>query len=214
MDSLQLRQKMVDEQIVGRGITDPRVIKAMFQLERHRFVLTHAQPRAYEDNPVPIIHGQTVSQPYMVALMTERLRLTGAEKVLEIGTGSGYQTAILAGLAKEVYTVERFADMSRGASSLLAELNFTNIFYSVGDGSLGWKAAAPFERITVTAACPRIPFPLEEQLNEGGMIILPIGGPSIQTLSVGVKRKGTITLEPICDCRFVPLIGEFGMTKK
>jgi protein-L-isoaspartate(D-aspartate) O-methyltransferase len=210
MNFSYLRKKMVDEQIIGRRITDPRVIEAMARIERHLFVPANAQDSAYDDNPLPIIHGQTVSQPYMVALMTESLKLTGAEKVLEVGTGSGYQTALLAGLANEVYTIERFADLSRKAAALLESLKYPNIFFAVGDGSLGWKEEAPFDRITVTAACPRIPFPLGEQLKEGGVLVLPVGDRSEQMLSSGVKKNGVIELEPICACRFVPLVGEFG----
>lgn len=204
---------MVDEQIIGRGINDPQVLGAMYRIERHRFLPDEYREEAYADSPVSIPHGQTISQPYIVALMTQELRLTEAEKVLEIGTGSGYQTALLSEMANEVYTVERFSDLSDKASALLRELGYKNIRFAVGDGTLGWKDAAPFDRMILTAACPRIPFPLEEQLAEGGQIILPLGDQHRQILIRAAKKNGRIVTERICDCVFVPLVGEFGMIK-
>jgi protein-L-isoaspartate(D-aspartate) O-methyltransferase len=215
MDYAQLRRRMVEDQLIARGIADPRVIAAMASIERHRFIPGPEIANAYADQPVGIARGQTVSQPYIVALMSESMRLTGNEKVLEIGTGSGYQAAVLAELAGEVYTVERFPDLSHQAELMLGELGYTNIRFSVGDGSLGWKDAAPFDRILITAASPRVPFPLLEQLKEGGMIMLPVGEtPFSQVLAAGIKKQGRIELETVCNCAFVPLIGEFGMMKK
>jgi len=204
------RERMVETQIKARGIKDERVIQAMLKVPRHLFVPPSLRDQAYGDFPLPIGEGQTISQPYIVALMTEALELKGNERVLEIGTGSGYQTAILAELALWVYTIERYANLQEKAKAILLELGYKNISFKVGDGTLGWKEAAPFEAIIVTAAAPEIPPPLIEQLAEGGKIVIPVGDEFSQMLIKGVKRGGTLhtkTLEPV---RFVKLIGAYG----
>ena len=214
-DHASLRKKMVAEQLQARGVTDPRVLAAAAKVERHRFLSEENQNSAYSDCPLPIGKEQTISQPYMVALMTQALGLKGNETVLEIGTGSGYQTALLAELAKEVYTIERIPELSRKAGGLLTELGYTNIHFKMGDGSVGWKEHAPYDRIIITAACPRVPFPIEEQLKEGGKIVLPVGGEVFrQQLQVCEKKRGSLLASPVCDCVFVPLVGEFGMFKR
>ena len=214
MDFTLARRKMVDEQIIMRGIRDPQVLEAMYRIERHRFVPEEEWDNAYRDGPLAIGKNQTISQPYMAALMTEALLLSGEEKVLEIGTGSGYQTALLAERAKQVYTLERFPELFDKARALLGELGYTTIKFALGDGSLGWQDEAPFDRILVTAACPRVPFPLKEQLRESGIIVLPIGdSPDHQVLNKGIMTNGIIQLEPITECVFVPLVGEFWMVK-
>jgi protein-L-isoaspartate(D-aspartate) O-methyltransferase len=213
MDYPTLRRKMVDEQIISRGVTDSRVLAVMARVERHLFVPPAEREHAYDDHPVAMMRGQTVSQPYIVALMTGLLCLEGGERVLEIGTGSGYQTAVLAELAKQVFTVERIPALGEKASRLLGTLGYSNITPASGDGSVGWKEESPFDRILVAASCPRIPFPLEEQLREGGVIVAPVGDMSRQQLVRGVKVDGRLVFEPACDCLFVPLVGEFGMVK-
>jgi len=165
---------------------------------------------AYADFPVPIGEGQTISQPYIVALMTECLDLRGEEKVLEIGTGSGYQTAILAELAKEIYSVERFKNLAESAEAVVNELGYKNIKIKVGDGTLGWPEMGPFDRIIITAASPRIPLPLTEQLKESGKLILPLGESFSQVLTAVEKKKGKLESIEICGCIFVPLVGKYG----
>ncbi len=215
MDYSAAREKMVTEQIIARGIKEPRVIEAMRRVERHLFVAEPERAEAYADSPVSILHNQTVSQPFIVALMTGLLQLAGTEKVLEIGTGSGYQTAVLAELAKEVYTIERFPDLAGKASALLKHLGYRNIKSLSGDGSLGWKEAAPFDRILITAACPRFPFPLVEQLREKGLIVAPLGEHTArQVLTRAVKKNGALEAEQLGDCAFVPLVGDFGLIKQ
>lgn len=204
------RKMMVDTQIISRGVKDPRVIKAMLEVPRHLFVSSEYIDQAYEDYPLPIGYGQTISQPYMVAIMTELLELDNTHKILEIGTGSGYQTAILASIAKEVYTVERVPELSKRAKEILEKLGFDNIKFKVGDGSLGWPEYAPYDRIIVTAAAPDIPDPLKEQLKEGGIIVIPVGERIGQILLKGVKEKGTIKTQDLFPCAFVPLKGEYG----
>jgi protein-L-isoaspartate(D-aspartate) O-methyltransferase len=210
MDFAVLRKRMVDEQLIPRGIKNSRVLDAFLKVERHKFIPEELRMSAYADFPVPIGAGQTISQPYIVALMTECLGLSGEEKILEIGTGSGYQTAILAELAKEVYTIERIEVLSRNAETVLNELGYKNIKIRVGDGSLGWKEDAPFDRIIITAASPRIPLPLTEQLNESGKLILPLGESFSQVLTVVEKKKGELESIEVCGCVFVPLIGKYG----
>jgi len=202
---------MVDEQIVARGVRDPRVIQSMLKVPRHLFVPEPYRAQAYEDYPLPIGHGQTISQPYMVAVMTELLELDGDEKVLEIGTGSGYQAAVLAELAKEVYTVERIPELLQRAMETINELGYTNVHFKLADGTLGWPEHAPFDRIIVTAAAPHIPQPLLDQLAAGGIIVIPVGGRYLQTLTKVRKHEdGTVSAEELFGCAFVPLIGEFG----
>jgi len=205
-----LRKKMVEEQLIPRGISNPKVIDAFLKVERHRFIPEKLRENSYADFPVPIGEGQTISQPYIVALMTESLDLSGESKVLEIGTGSGYQTAILAELSKEVYTVERFSSLAEKAGSLFQELGYSNINMKTGDGSLGWKEEAPFSRIIVTAASPGLPPPLIEQLSEGGKIVLPLGETYSQALTIIEKKQGQINKETVCSCVFVPLVGKYG----
>ncbi|NPA38958.1 MAG: protein-L-isoaspartate(D-aspartate) O-methyltransferase [Thermodesulfobacteria bacterium] len=205
------RERMVETQIKARGIKDSRVINAMLKVPRHLFVDEALQEQAYGDYPLPIGEGQTISQPYIVALMTEALELKGTERVLEIGTGSGYQTAILAELALWVYTIERFYKLSKRAQKILLEvLGYKNISFKVGDGSLGWKEAAPFDAIIITAATPEIPKPLIDQLAEGGRIVAPVGSEYSQTLIKGIKKGGKLYTTPIEEVRFVKLVGAYG----
>ncbi|MFH0962384.1 MAG: protein-L-isoaspartate(D-aspartate) O-methyltransferase [Planctomycetota bacterium] len=201
---------MVEGQIARRGIRDERVLEAFRRVPREEFVPEGYRRSAYEDHPLDIGSGQTISQPYMVALMTEALALTGKEGVLEIGTGSGYQTAILAVLAKRVYTIERIATLSERARETLERLGYANVEYHVGDGTLGWPERRTFERIMVTAAAPSVPEPLGTQLGEGGLLVIPVGGPWEQSLCVVEKRGGGLTQRSVCGCVFVKLIGEHG----
>ncbi|MCM8791767.1 MAG: protein-L-isoaspartate(D-aspartate) O-methyltransferase [Candidatus Omnitrophica bacterium] len=210
MNYQNLRKKMVDEQIVARGIRDRRLIDVLYKIERHRFVPQESRSSSYGDFPLPIGGEQTISQPYMVALMTACLSLKGDERVLEIGTGSGYQTAILAELSKEVYSVERIESLAKRAQELLRELGYANIKIKIGDGTLGWSEEAPFERIIVTAANSDIPPPLIEQLKEEGIMVIPLGDRFSQILTVVKKTKDQIIKTEICSCVFVPLIGKYG----
>ena len=210
MDFAILRKRMVEEQLIPRGIKNERLLDAFYKVERHKFVPEDLRGSAYADFPVPIGEGQTISQPYIVALMTQCLDLTGEEKVLEIGTGSGYQSAILAELAKEVYTIERYANLAKSAETVLKESGYKNITIKVGDGTLGWKDIAPFDRIIITAASPRIPLPLTEQINESGKMVLPLGESLSQVLTVVEKKKGKLESIQVCGCVFVPLIGKYG----
>ncbi len=204
------RRDMVALQIKGRGIIDERVLKAMKKVERHRFVEKGLEPSAYADSPLPIAAGQTISQPYIVALMTEHLQLKGTEKVLEIGTGSGYQAAILAELACVVYSVERIEALSLHAAELLEELGYRNIHFKIGDGTNGWSEHSPYDRIIVTAGAVDIPLSLVEQLGEGGRMIVPVGGRFFQELILLTKKGGKIRKEKKGSCIFVPLVGEYG----
>jgi protein-L-isoaspartate(D-aspartate) O-methyltransferase len=206
-----LRKRMVEEQLVPRGIADKKVLEVFGRVERHKFISEDLRSSAYADFPVPIGEGQTISQPYIVALMTECLSLTGQEKILEIGTGSGYQTAILAGLSKEVYSIERFAKLAQKARKTLEQLGYGNIKIKVGDGTLGWPEEAPFERIIITAASPRIPLPLTEQLKEGGKLILPLGESFSQMLTLVEKKDGGLESSQVCGCVFVPLVGKYAL---
>lgn len=201
---------MVRQQIEQRGIRNPRLLAAMRRIPRHLFVHRDLWERAYEDGPLPIGSGQTISQPYIVAAMTELLELTGSENVLEIGTGSGYQAAVLAELCHTVHTVERHADLAGQAQSVLAALGFRNVFVHVGDGTLGWPPDAPYQAIAVTAAAPHIPRPLIDQLDEGGRLVIPVGDRSGQTLERWRKRQGRILREKLFPVAFVPLRGRHG----
>lgn len=209
-----LRKRLVSEQLLTRGISDNRVLDAFRQIPRHEFVPEEDRKDAYSDFPLAIGHNQTISQPYIVALMTERLNLSGNEKVLEIGTGSGYQTAILSVLAKEIYTIERIPGLAENAQRLLKNSGYKNIHYRVGDGTLGWKEEAPFDRIIVTAYSPEIPEPLIEQLNETGRIIIPLGEPFNQMLTLAQKINNNFEYQNICACVFVPLVGVYGVKAK
>ncbi|MDF2953240.1 MAG: Protein-L-isoaspartate O-methyltransferase [Thermodesulfobacterium sp.] len=204
------REKMVETQIKARGIKDSRVLQAMLKVPRHLFVDEALRDQAYGDFPLPIGEGQTISQPYIVAVMTEALELKGNERVLEVGTGSGYQTAILAELALWVYTIEKYPSLLERAKKILFGLGYKNISFKLGDGSLGWKEVSPFDAIIVTAAAPKIPQPLINQLLEGGRIVIPVGDEYSQVLVKGIKRDSklhTQTLEPV---RFVKLVGAYG----
>lgn len=210
MDYADIRKKMVEQQLVQRGIKDPRLLEIFKKIERHRFIPEELQINAYADFPLPIGNGQTISQPYIAALMTENLELTGEEKVLEIGTGSGYQAVILSKLAKEVYTIERLSDLAEKAEAVFNELGCKDIKLKIGDGTLGWPQEAPFDRIIVTAASPSLPLPLAEQLKEGGRLILPLENNLGQALTLVEKKEGKLHYQKICGCIFVPLIGRYG----
>jgi protein-L-isoaspartate(D-aspartate) O-methyltransferase len=210
IDLEQARARMVAEQLKGRGINDPAVLEAMRMVERHRFIGPELVEHAYDDGPLPIGEEQTISQPYIVAEMTQIAGLKGSEKVLEIGTGCGYQTAILARLAREVYSIECIAELQRRAIVTLGALGFTNCSFKVGDGSLGWAEAAPFDVVLVTAAMPGIPRPLLEQLAPKGRLIAPIGEDDLQTL-VRIARENDRWQERYFgECRFVKMVGKFG----
>jgi len=214
MDYSNLKKQMVEEQVAGRGIEDHRVLAAFYKVPRHKFVPADLIESAYGDFPVPIGDGQTISQPYIVALMTELLSLRGSEKVLEIGTGSGYQAAILAELAKEVYTIERLPVLAAKAGGLFKELEYNNIKIMTGDGTLGWPEQAPFDRVIITAASPIVPQPLGEQLKEGGKLILPLGESFSQVLTLVEKKQGQLCYQDICGCVFVPLVGKYGLKEE
>jgi protein-L-isoaspartate(D-aspartate) O-methyltransferase len=203
--------RMIQQQVIDRGIDEPRVIEALRRVPRDRFFPADGRDGAFADRAAPIGHGQTISQPYMVALMTERLDVQAHDRVLEIGTGSGYQTAILAHLAGEVYTVERVKPLLDEAWERLMELNLRNVHFRHGDGTAGWPDAAPFDRILIAAGAPRLPEGLlMSQLAEGGLAVLPVGPDEAQMLTL-VHRRGTrLETQDICPCRFVPLIGQEG----
>jgi protein-L-isoaspartate(D-aspartate) O-methyltransferase len=207
------RERMVDLQIVRRGIKDPRVIAAMKKVPRHLFVSESLRSQAYEDHPLPIEEKQTISQPYIVALMTEALQLKGHEKVLEIGTGSGYQTAILAELADKVFTIERIPLLAEKARKRLEELGYKNIVYRIGDGTLGWPEEAPFDGILVSAAAPSIPQPLIDQLAMGGRLIIPVGDRLSQELVLVERVPEGIRKSFLGGVRFVDLIGKWGWSE-
>lgn len=204
------RHRMVAEQIRARGIRNERLLAAMREIPRHRFVPSNLASRAYDDGPLPIGESQTISQPYIVAEMTAALRLAGTEKVLEIGTGSGYQTAVLCRLAKEVVTMERISTLQASAEITLRELGVDNVRFRTGDGSTGIPDEAPFDRIIVTAAAPGVPAPLFDQLSEGGIMVIPIGGRWEQDLVRVTKESGKELKDFLGGCRFVPLIGKYG----
>jgi protein-L-isoaspartate(D-aspartate) O-methyltransferase len=204
------REKMVKNQLIPRGISDEGVLGAMGKIHRHLFVEEALRGEAYNDHPLPIGHKQTISQPYIVALMTEALELKAEEKTLEIGTGSGYQTAILAELSRTVYTVERIGPLLEKAMTLLGQLGYTNIYFKAFDGTLGWQEHAPFDAIIVTAGAPKTPEPLLEQLAEGGRLVIPIGNRYSQDLIRVTRTKNTFKEKNLGGCRFVDLIGEHG----
>ena len=212
-DFKAMREKMVENQIKARGVKNPRVLSALLKVERHRFVPEKYLDSAYADQPLPIGEGQTISQPYIVALMTELLELKGDERVLEIGTGSGYQAAILAELAKEVYTIEIIEPLASRAKEKLSELGYQNIKVMAGDGYLGWPEAAPFDAIIVTAAPDHIPDPLIEQLKEGGRMVVPVGTHT-QELKKIIKRSGKMETIDVIPVLFVPMTGEGIKQKK
>ena len=210
----RFRHRMVDEQLMARGIKDERVLAAMRKVPRHWFVEEALWDRAYGDHALPIGERQTISQPYMVSLMTEVLELRGAERVLEIGTGSGYQAAVLAELATKVYSIERIKSLAMKARSVLESLRYHNIVIKIFDGTYGWKDESPFDAIIVTAGAPKIPEPLLDQLKEGGRVAIPIGDQAIQVLHKVIKTPSGITDTPVTECVFVPLIGNHAWTEK
>lgn len=210
IDFPKARLRMVGEQIISRGIKDPRLIAAMKKVPRHLFVEEALQSQAYNDHPLPIGEKQTISQPYMVALMTEALELKGKEKVLEIGAGSGYQTAILAELAAEVFSIERIRSLAIKARKLIYELGYFNVEIKIFDGTYGWVEKGPFDAIIVTAGSPDIPQPLFDQLVMGGRLVIPIGDAFIQDLFRVTKTEEGMKKEDLGGCRFVKLIGRYG----
>ncbi|MGA1845312.1 MAG: protein-L-isoaspartate(D-aspartate) O-methyltransferase [bacterium] len=201
------RNSMVETQIKARGIEDPLVLDAMNTVKRHLFIPQHLRYMAYNDYPLPIGHGQTISQPYIVALMTELLGLSGGEKVLEIGTGSGYQAAVLAEIAKEVFSIEIIDDLARTAAERLEGMGYKNIHVRAGDGYQGWPEEAPFDAIIITAAPDHIPAPLIDQLAVGGVLVLPVGSQSQDLYRIRKTREG-LREEKIAPVRFVPMTGE------
>ena len=205
------RKRMVEAQIVSRGVKDHRLIEAMLKVPRHVFVEEAMAAQAYSDTPLPIGEKQTISQPYMVALMTELLELSGREKVLEIGTGSGYQAAILATLADRVYTVERIRSLALKARKALDSVGLLNVNIRISDGTVGWEEEAPFDAIVVTAGAPDVPEKLVEQLAPGGRLVIPVGNQFEQIL-VRVTRQGdgSLARENVTGCRFVKLVGRYG----
>ncbi len=211
MDYTISRRRMVDQQIVERGISDPRVIDAMLSVPRHLFVETGLQGHAYSDSSLPIGEKQTISQPYTVAVMTEALGLQGTERVLEIGTGSAYQTAILAKLAKRVYSIERIGVFIGRARKVLDQLRLSNVNLKIADGTIGWQDQAPFSAILVAAGSPDIPTEYLDQLEIGGVLVMPVGDEEQQTLLRIVRQSdGSFKREQLMNCKFVPLIGQRG----
>lgn len=207
---LPAREAMVRDQIEQRGIRDARLLSAFRHVPRHAFVPPELHAEAYNDHPLPIGQGQTISQPYIVAAMTNLLALRGSERVLEIGTGSGYQAAILGEMAAEVYSIERHSDLADQAQKLLAELGYSNIHIRAGDGSNGWPEFAPYDAVIVTAAAPELPPAFPDQIAEGGQVIIPVGGPDGQTLQRWRKKDGKMFAQDIFPVAFVPLRGQFG----
>jgi len=207
---VRLRKKMVETQLVERGIKDPKVLKAMETVKRHLFMDEAIISQAYSDFPLPIGEGQTISQPFMVAYMTEALKLTGEEKVLEIGTGSGYQSAVLSLVCRRVFSIERVHSLAVKARKLLDSLHYSNVIIKIDDGTLGWKDEAPFDAIIVTAASPDVPKACLEQLSEGGRLVIPVGGEFVQELVRITKKNGRFIREDLGGCRFVKLVGKNG----
>jgi len=215
----KVRERMLKQDLEGRDITDPRVLKVMAEVPREEFIPEPYKSQAYADGPIPIGMDQTISQPYIVALMTQELRVDSDCEVLEIGTGSGYQTAVLCKLAKKVYTIERLRELSESAQAVLASLGTKNVEFYVGDGSRGWPPTETFggrpqerhfDRIMITAAVPKMPLPVLKQLADGGIIVAPVGYAGVQELILGEKKKDVLTQKVICDVRFVKLLGEYG----
>jgi len=210
LDYHMARERMVKTQLIPRGINDKRVLEVMGKIPRDRFTEEALRREAYNDHPLPIGHKQTISQPYIVALMTEALELTDKERTLEIGTGSGYQTAILAELSEKVYTVERIKSLLVKSRNILAELGYNNILFKAFDGTLGWKEYEPYDAIIVTAGAPNVPQPLLDQLAEGGRLIIPVGNRFSQELIKMTKKRGKYIQKNLGGCRFVDLIGVHG----
>ncbi len=210
MDYDKARERMVAEQLVSRGIADEKVLTAMGAVPRHRFVEMGLEAIAYSDRPLPIGHHQTISQPYIVARMTEALELEPDDKVLEIGAGSGYQAAVLAEIGQKVYTIEKIEPLLERARSILDELGYDNVVSKIDDGARGWPEHAPYDAILVTAGAPDVPQPLMDQLAEGGRMIIPVGDQTLQELIKVVKKNGEARKKKLGGCRFVPLRGEHG----
>ena len=205
-----LREQMVKQQLIPGGIVSFSVLDAMAKVPRHLFVPEGQIDNAYGDYPLPIGHGQTISQPFMVALMTQCLNATNGDKILEIGTGSAYQTAILAELSKEIYSIEMIPELAEEAKMRLSRLGYTNVMIKVGDGTLGWSEQAPFDGVMVTAGAPDIPAPLVEQLKIGGRIVIPVGTRYSQSLKVVTRTEEGVGLKDHGGCVFVNLVGEYG----
>ena len=210
----RLRANMVAEQIIRRGLHQPRLLDAFSKVQRHLFIPLPLREHAYEDRPLPIGKGQTISQPYIVALMTSLLALNGDETVLEIGTGSGYQAAILSELARSVHSIERHQELADVARARLVRLGYYNVQVHCADGSAGWPEAAPYQAIIVTAAAAAAPRPLLEQLAEGGRLVLPVGGSQGQTLQLWTREAGRLDFQDVLPVSFVPLRGEFGWNEQ
>ncbi len=208
----KLRKAMVEQQIMARGVKDMRVIKAMEKVPRHKFMSSEEAPFAYEDEPRPIGHGQTISQPYIVAFMTEQLHLKAHDRVLEIGTGSGYQAAVLAEIVDSVFTIEIIPELAKAAAQRLKKLGYDNVVVKQGDGYNGWTEKAPFDAIIVTAAPPKIPPPLLEQLKNGGTMILPVGEYVQELVVVKISNTG-MAMQNILPVRFVPMTGKIQKDK-
>ncbi len=204
------RRHMVESQLQRRGVRDQRVLDAMLQIPRHLFVPEEYRSQAHGDHPIPIGENQTISQPFIIAVSLQALALSGSESVLEVGTGSGYQTALLAVLARAVYSVERFATLARRAEVILAGLDLNNVRVIVGDGSHGLRELAPFDAILVSAAAPSVPHSLLEQLSDPGRMVIPVGPPHAQELQLVRKQNGNPVVEVLEGCRFVPLVGAEG----
>lgn len=211
MDYSVARRRMVEQQIVARGINDQRVLDAILKVPRHRFVEPGLYSHAYSDASLPIGYKQTISQPYMVAAMSAALALQGTERVLEIGTGSGYQTAILAQIAKRIYSIERIAPLAAGARKILDQLSICNVNIKLADGTVGWKEQSPFDAILVAAGAPDVPEEYLQQLEVGGRLVLPVGDRKQQVLLRMTRQEdGSFKHEQLMGCRFVPLIGARG----
>jgi protein-L-isoaspartate(D-aspartate) O-methyltransferase len=204
------RAEMVQHQLRERGIRDEKVLAAMEKVPRHRFVDAALRSRAYGDHALPIGAGQTISQPYMVALMTEALGLQGGERVLEIGTGSGYQTAVLAEFTPRLFSVERSPELARAAAAVLRDLGYANVILKTADGTLGWPEHGPYDGILVTAGAPEVPAPLLGQLVEGGRLVVPVGDRELQRLELVTRKGDRVTVRTLVECAFVPLVGAAG----
>lgn len=210
IDYAKARERMVRDQLVRRGIRDPRVLRAMAKVPRHLFLDGELRGKAYEDYPLPIAANQTISQPYMVALMVEALGLRGVERVLEIGTGSGYAAAVLSQLCAEVYSVETAQELVPDARSLLSRLGYGNVSILAGDGTLGWEEHSPYDAIIISAAAPCIPRPLIQQLKQPGRLVLPMGEKELQVLVCIRKDEGGVREDYLGECHFVKLKGAYG----
>jgi protein-L-isoaspartate(D-aspartate) O-methyltransferase len=214
LDFIKARERMVKEQIIARGIKDPRVIEAIQQVPRDLFVPEALAGQAYGDFALPIGEGQTISQPYMVAYMSEILELSGKERVLEVGTGTGYHTAVLCHLAERVYSVERIRSLLERARRILDRIQCRNVITRLSDGSYGWKEEAPFDAILATAGSPSLPEPLMEQLKVGGTMVIPVGGWKVQRLMKVRRGSRGFSEENLMDCSFVALVGDYGWPKR